>query len=122
MSTINSNGYSLIIKQIVLQLVDQIMKKIIKNKDFEFIFIRQYFNNKTEKEIVTNVQKFILPYKKMIESKNKQFFIENDFIFNSLPQNKVMEYKELFKNISEKDETCLWKYFEMLVFYSEKLY
>ena len=63
-------------------------------------------------------QKHVMPHREYIAKRNDQFFKENTYIFESLPQNKVEYYRDIIDDetrISLEDKNMLWDYLDVIV-------
>jgi len=66
--------------------------------------------------------KHLLPHKKAIEEKNLQFFIDNKFIFNGLPPERVVYYSTKLASgkVPEEDMDVCFSFLKTMVDIADK--
>ncbi len=106
------------LKNTMIDLIRDI-KYVYPEKHLDLLFMELYFNKKDPKYLYDQFILYVHPYKQMIEEENKDFFCKNNYIFMGLPPNKVDEYITLFRTLSIENEKSVWKYFKLMMIYSE---
>lgn len=80
----------------------------------------------SEKDNVLTIKTFIekvLPYKKQIDTRNEDFFLENNNIYPEKYKNHIDFFKKLWINengFSKKEKEICFKYFDKMLVYADK--
>lgn len=111
-------------KRSLISFLDELISQFPKEGDL--VMFRIFLKDRIE--IVTIMNLFvlkILPFQKMIEERNEDFFLNHCSIFNSIKgekQSKVHKFKKLWRSSSldSEDRRIVWEWFDSFIFLSQK--
>ena len=86
----------------------------------DLLIIQLFFEKMSADRIMHNMINKVLPHAQIIASRDSQYFIEHDSIFQALPSNRSKHYKEFWsgsggKSLSDNDKQAIWAYFDTII-------
>lgn len=119
----NSDTIAKDIKTTILELIADINGLL--DDPFEqadFMIIKFFFEQRDKHDVAQHVVSYVLPYKRQIQRKDQNFFLENTGIFQGLPEDKIEYYSQMIASdkYSEEDREVTWQYFSVLVHLAEE--
>jgi len=66
------------------------------------------------KDIMEYIIQKLLPLKSNVDSRDNNFFLENNILFEQLEDNKVNHFKKIWisGNLDDEDKDNIWKWFD----------
>ena len=103
----------------MIEFLDQLIEQF--DQEGDLIVMRFFISEQIPLEDLMNrFISYIYPLKDMILKRNEKFFLERDDIFGSSPADKVIHFKELYKNMDTDDRDTLWSWFDRFISICEK--
>ena len=108
-------------KQQLIEFLDQLIGMFPTNTDL--IILRIFLKDQIPiKNIMKTFVLRLLPSKEMVLSKDSNFFMNNNSLFEELDINKVNRFKKIWRsnNLDNEDREAIWRWFEVFITLSEK--
>ena len=108
-------------KQQLIEFLDQLIGIFPTNTDL--IILRIFLKDQIP---IENIMKTfvlrLLPCKEMVLSKDSNFFMNNNSLFEELDINKVNRFKKIWRsnNLDNEDREAIWRWLEVFITLSEK--
>lgn len=115
-------------KKTLLDFIDELIDMF--PNEGEIIILRIFLNDQVP--IKTTITNFIsklnsIPNKKqnvnirkLIKDRNEECLLENNLLFNSVPEEKIKKFHQLWKLLDGDDKKTMWKWIDVLVYQSDK--
>src|SRR5690349_9329896 len=107
------------LQQTVLDLLQDLNQIFTESEEESDILVVTFFFKRAHPEFVMkHAAKKLYPHKTQIENKNIKFFDDNQYIFGSLPKDRVDYYRDVIvntKRISKSNMACIWEYLEAMI-------
>jgi hypothetical protein len=100
-------------KDSIIRFIDELIEIMPSEEDLVHMRIFLSIHVGTE-QLMNQFCKFVLPHKKLIESRNDAFFIERDDLFGTIEQGKVIHCKKIWCSgqLDEENKNVIWKWFD----------
>jgi len=106
-------------KKNIIEFLDELIEQFEEEGDL--IIFRFFVSEQIPIEtVMKRFMEYIYPLREMIIHRNEKFFLENNNIFGSSPQEKVIHFKELYVKMNEEDRSILWIWFKTFLAICEK--
>ena len=106
-------------KNNMIEFLDELIEQFEEEGDL--IIMRFFISEQIPLEdLMKRFNKYVMPHQEIIRNKNEKFFLENDNIFGSSPQEKVVHFKKLYLKMSEDDKNTLWSWFNVFIHICDK--
>jgi hypothetical protein len=89
----------------------------------DLIVVELFYKRLHKNMIMKRVIKNILPYKEYITKRDINFFRDNQFIFNSLPEDRFGYYRDIIiqeQRLTKEDMKVLWDYLDVIITLAEE--
>lgn len=97
----------------VLKLIDYLIE--ILNSDSDLLAVRLVVRMIPCKTAIDNFTEHSRDHRNEIENSNETYFLNdegNNLLFNDFSQNKVIKFKNFWKDLTPVQKECIWKYFK----------
>ena len=103
-----------LLKKNILDFLDELIDQFEEEGDL--IIMRFFIAEQISLEMMmTKFITFVYPHKEKIKVRDESFFIENENIFGSSPQDKVIHFKDLYLTMNSDDRSTLWEWFSCFI-------
>lgn len=108
------------LKSTVLDLIIDLKNNIftLEDEKGDLMLVEFFFKRLHPENIMQHVVKYILPWKKKIEKRNEDFFLNNKNIFKGLPEDRIDHYGEIIAEsdrVDDDDKIVIWEYFDTII-------
>jgi hypothetical protein len=89
----------------------------------DIVIIRFWIGDKFPiQDIMEHIIANLLPIKDLVKTRNEDFFLKNNVLFDQLDSNKVNYFKKLWCSgtLDEDDKVVIWKWFQRILLRAEK--
>lgn len=108
-----------LLKKNMIEFLDELIEQFEEESDL--IVMRFFMADQLSIEMMmTHFVTYVYPLRDKIRSKDESFFIENNNIFGSSPQDKVIHFKKLYLQMTEEDRSTLWAWFSCFISICER--
>lgn len=99
----------------VVTFIDNLIELLPDEKDL--IIVRILFETQPVETVLQNFCYYIIPARKMIETRNEDFFLKDNMIFSGINNSKVNYWKNIWESnrIDEDDKKSLWSWFDLFL-------
>ncbi len=111
----NLSDMQSVLRELLTDLRDHILTQPAEQIDL--FFINLFFQRFTADEIMHHMIEKLLPYERMITNRDENFFLHHDVLFEELPENRCIHYRNLWvsNRLSAEDKNAMWEYFETMI-------
>lgn len=112
-------------KRTILDLLNEI-EEIIELNDIEqgeLALVKLIFTRMNDETIMKQIVTKVLPFKTEIDTRNKNFFINHNTLFSSLPGQRVKHYRHILTDddrLDDEDREIIWQYFDTFIWLGEQ--
>lgn len=107
-------------KTAYMNFIDELIEQF--PYELDLIIIRVFFEDQVPVSLVmlTFIDK-VLPFKKMIEKREEEFFLKNNHLFSMLDGGKVDHFKKLWTSgrLDGDDKNEIWRWFSTFITLAE---
>lgn len=107
-------------KKTLIDFIDSLLELFPSNPDL--ILTRVYFIKEESHPdtLIEYVQSHLLPLKSMVKSRDEDFFLENEVLFESLDHNKVGFFKKQWSSLDEENKLAIWRWVDAIIVRCER--
>lgn len=108
------------LKETISDLITDLSENVFDSdiEKGELMVVQFFFNALTPEKLMKHVVRHILPHKERIDERNVDFFLTNEGLFASLPEDRVNHYSKAISNgerVTEEDRRVIWEYFDTII-------
>ena len=86
----------------------------------DLLIIQPFFERLSPERIMHSMISKVLPHASMIATRDSNYFVDHDTIFQALPQSRANHYRDFWsgkgdKNLSNDDKNAIWAYFDTII-------
>ena len=112
------------LKNTILDLIRELKEYIFiyPNEKGDLFLVEFFFREMKEERIMQHIIDHVLPWKKQIQNKDQNFFLENRNIFKGIPEDRIAHYGQVIVNrdrVAEEDKESVWQYFDVIICLAE---
>lgn len=103
----------------IVAFLDELIEQFPQKSDL--IILRIFLKDQVPiADIMNRFITDVLPIKEKIKSRDENFFLENNVLFDSINSDKVSSFKTLWGTLDHENQQIVWKWFDLFVSLSEK--
>lgn len=110
-----------LLKKNMIEFLDELIDQFEQEPEPDLIIMRFFIHEQIPvADIMNRFIQHVYPLKSKIIQKDEKFFIENNNIFGSSPEDKVIHFKELYVKMSDENRKVLWDWFTCFIMICDK--
>jgi hypothetical protein len=109
------------LKDNLIFFLDELIELLPQEPDL--VIVRIFLKDKIPiADVMTYIQRELVPLKPLVDSKDDSFFIDNNILFETLDERKVNHFKKIWTNgsLDKEDKATIWRWFKSFIFLAEK--
>ena len=112
-------------KTTILDLIGDLKENIfiLSDEQGDLILVEFFFKKIHPDRVIQHIIDHVLPWKDKIKKRDINFFIENQGIFQGLPDDRIFHYGEVIgrsDRVDDEDRRVIWEYFDTMIILSEE--